>query len=171
MMAELFLLDSNAFITPYRLYYPFDFAKGFWSQLEEKLQLENVIVLDVVEAELTKNEDELSKWLKQIDRLNTVSVGNPDIISNFGLVLDYIAQCGYYKDIALRDWAKGDIADPWLIAAAMANEATIITTEKSSGGLSSKSPSRNAKIPDVAAHFGVKCEDLFYFMREMRFNL
>ena len=33
-MAEKYLLDSNIFITPHRLYYPFDFAEGFWNQLE-----------------------------------------------------------------------------------------------------------------------------------------
>ena len=47
-MSKIFLLDSNVFITPYRLYYPFDFAQGFWDQLAEKLKLDNVAVLDVV---------------------------------------------------------------------------------------------------------------------------
>ena len=51
-MAEKYLLDSNIFITPHRLYYPFDFAQGFWDQLEEKLKLDNVSVLDVVVSEV-----------------------------------------------------------------------------------------------------------------------
>lgn len=59
-MAEKYLLDSNIFITPHRLYYPFDFAQGFWDQLEEKLKLDNVSVLDVVVSEVSKLEDELS---------------------------------------------------------------------------------------------------------------
>ena len=38
-------------------------------------------------------------------------------------------------------------------------------------GGTSKNKSRNAKLPDVANHFGVKCENLFYFMRQMKFKL
>lgn len=30
---EIFLIDSNAFITPYRNYYQFTFAPSFWKQL------------------------------------------------------------------------------------------------------------------------------------------
>lgn len=50
--------------------------------------------------------------------------------------------------------------------------ATIITEEASAGpGLSINNKSKNAKIPDVANHFGIKCERLFYFMRQMNFTL
>ena len=60
----------------------------------------------------------------------------------------------------------------WLIAVAMDLNTTIITEETPVGsGLSTKNPSRNAKLPDVAKHFGVKCENLFYFMRQMNFKL
>ena len=54
----------------------------------------------------------------------------------------------------------------------MALNATIIT-EKSTinTGLSTKNPSRNAKVSDVKKHFGVKCENLFYFMIWMKFVL
>ena len=54
----------------------------------------------------------------------------------------------------------------------MALNATIITEESTINiGLSTKNPSKNAKLPDVANYFGVKCERLFYFMREMNFKL
>jgi len=42
-MSKIFLLDSNTFITPYRLYYSFDFAPGYWQQLATSLQLDNVV--------------------------------------------------------------------------------------------------------------------------------
>ena len=44
-MIDKYLLDSNVFITPHRLYYPFDFAPGFWDQLAEKLKLDNVTAM------------------------------------------------------------------------------------------------------------------------------
>ena len=52
-MTEIYLLDANVFITPHRLYYPFDFAPGYWQQLEASLQLDNVKVPDVVFKEIS----------------------------------------------------------------------------------------------------------------------
>ena len=171
-MAEKFLLDSNIFITPHRLYYPFDFAPGFWEQLEEKLRLENVSVLDIVVSEVSKLEDELSSWISGLEDFETVSIKSASIVANYGKVLSYIQQSDVYREEALRNWARGDIADPWLIAVAMDTGATIITEEKTAGGgLNKNNPSRNAKLPDVAEHFGIKCETLFYFMRQMNFKL
>ena len=47
----------------------------------------------------------------------------------------------------------------------MALNTTIITEESTiNTGLSTKNPSRNTKVSDVKKHFGVKCENLFYFM-------
>ena len=170
-MAEKYLLDSNIFITPHRLYYPFDFAQGFWDQLEEKLKLENVSVLDVVVSEVSTLEDELSTWLRGLEGFVSLSVKSAPYVVNYGKVLTYVQDCGLYREEALRNWAKEGIADPWLIAVAMETGATIITDEIPAGGLSVKNKSRNAKIPDVANHFGVKCENLFYFMRKMEFKL
>lgn len=34
MSKEIFLIDSNILIRPHAEYYPFDFAPGFWTQME-----------------------------------------------------------------------------------------------------------------------------------------
>ena len=170
-MNEKFLLDSNVFITPHRLYYPFDFALGFWEQLEDVLKNDNVSVLDVVVLEVSKLEDELSTWIGSLEGFKPVSVKSASFVANYGKVLSYLQNCGYYREEALRNWAKGDLADPWLIAVAMETGATIITEETPAGVLTKTNKSRNAKIPDVASHFGIKCENLFYFMRQMKFKL
>lgn len=60
-MVEKFLLDANTFIAPFQNYYPFDFAPGFWKQLEQKLKLDSVYILDVAKNEIMKGEDELSE--------------------------------------------------------------------------------------------------------------
>ena len=50
--------------------------------------------------------------------------------------------------------------------------AVIITEEVPVGfGLSAKNLSKNAKLPDVEHHFGIKYGNLFYFMRQMKFKL
>ena len=57
------------------------------------------------------------------------------------------------------------IADPWLIAAAKAYDYTIITLEASAGPITTSSS--KPKIPTVGAALGVRCENLFYFMRQV----
>lgn len=170
-MSEKFLLDSNVFITPHRLYYPFDFASGFWDQMEQKLYSDSVIVLDVVATEIKKSEDELANWLNSLEDFKPVTVKQESILANYSEVLKFVQTSGYYKDQALREWSSAGIADPWIIAAAISLGATIITFETPSGSLSKNNASKRAKIPDVAGSFDVKCEDLFYFMRQTGFRL
>jgi len=168
---DKFILDANIFITPYRTYYPFDLAKSFWEQMENSLKRENVLLLDVVRDEIKRLEDDLSVWLCQIENISLVTVATPEIMQKYSEVLGYLQEAKIYKETAFRSWASKEVADGWIIAAAMTMDATIITTEKKSGPIIEQSPARNAKIPDVAEHFGVRCENLFYFMRQMNFKL
>ena len=45
---EIFLLDSNIFIQPKNTFYPFDFAPGFWQQLQKHIESGEIAVLDIV---------------------------------------------------------------------------------------------------------------------------
>ena len=118
------------------MYYPFDFAQGFWDQLEEKLKLDNVSVLDVVVSEVSRLEDELSTWIGGLEDFEALSVKAAPFVVNYGKVLTFVQDCGLYREEALRNWARGDIADPWLIAVAMDTGATIITEESSASAIS-----------------------------------
>ena len=48
MNQEVFLIDTNALLTPHLMYYPFDLAPSFLEQLEEKLKDGSVVLLDMV---------------------------------------------------------------------------------------------------------------------------
>ena len=37
MSSSIFLIDANSLITPHLTYYPFDFAPGFWEQIERPI--------------------------------------------------------------------------------------------------------------------------------------
>lgn len=170
-MTQRYLLDSNVFIRPCRSYYPFDFAMNFWEQLKIRLQSAQAGILDVVYDEVIRGDDQLAGWLKNVQGLQKIPVQDTVVLKNYSEVLSYVAGCGFYKKQALDAWAEISVADPWLIAAARAMEAVIITEESARGSLSTKNPSKSAKIPDVAAHFNVQCEDIFYFMRQTGFRL
>ena len=41
--------------------------------------------------------------------------------------MQYIQECGFYNEKGLNDWARNEVADPWLIAAAAAKGYKLIT--------------------------------------------
>lgn len=168
---ERFLIDSNSFIAPFKLYYPFDLLPKFWEQLKRGIVEGKIVMLDMVKEELLKGDDELSVWVKDINKDIILPHKNTSIISNYAAVLNHVQTCGFYKAKALTDWSKESSADPWLIAAAATYGFTIITFETRSGNLDVRNQNSRAKIPDVSDEFGVKCESLFYLMRRLSFKL
>lgn len=170
-MVEKFLIDSNSFVTPYRQYYAFDLVPAYWKEIAKCANSDRLVLLDMVKAEIDKGEDDLADWLNRQTGFVICNHISPEIIGRYQEVLQYIQTCGLYKEQALQTWANGDVADPWLIAAAAVNDYTIITAEVPSGGLSVKNPNRNAKIPDVAKAFGVKTNNLYYMMRQLQIRI
>ena len=170
-----YLLDANVLITPYKQYYPFDFALFFWEQIANALRRKNATILRVVSNEILNkmNDSPPSEWLKEIkEEIKIPSVErNQKVHDNYALVIQYIQTCGFYTNNALLNWARGSVADPWLIATAMNNGYKIVTNEQPSGNLSHKNLQNNPKIPDVAKHFNVQCISLFDFMRVMNFKM
>ena len=168
---EKFLIDSNLLITPYKLYYPFDFAMRFWDQLHERIENKRIIILDLVKQELLKGDDDLSRWVATINNDLILDRREPKILTNYTEVLEYLHSSGLYQDKALSAWSQAHIADPWLIAAARTYGFTVVTLEKPHGGLRSKNKAGSAKIPDVCKEFDVQCKDLFYMMRALAFMM
>lgn len=166
--SETFLIDANALMTPYRFYYAFDIAPSFWDKLADAFKRKQILLLDKVKDEVLKGDDDLTKWIKDNEEIIDVcDYKTASVISNYQAVLQYIQTCGLYRESALAAWVPTNIADPWLIAAAKANNYTIVTLEAPSGGLSTKTPNRSAKIPDVARALDVKTISLFEMMRSI----
>lgn len=166
--SDTFLIDANALITPYRFYYAFDLAPSFWEKLANEFKNNRIVLLDKVKDELLKGEDDLTNWIKENEEIiNVCNYKTESVIANYQSVLQYIQTSGLYKESALAAWVPANIADPWLIAAAKANGYTVVTLEAPSGGLSTKTPNKEAKIPDVAKALGVKTSSLFEMMRTL----
>lgn len=169
---EKFLIDSNTLMAASRQYYAHDIVPSFWSVFENKLTTGDIILLDMVKAEIDKGEDALKYWIDdKADMLSICNHVNEKIIVEYGAVMQYIQECGFYNDIGLASWADASVADPWLIAAAVANDYTIITFEQRAGNLSIKNKSKKVKIPDVADYFNVNVQNLYYMMRQMKFKI
>lgn len=168
---EVFLIDSNALITPYKLYYPFDFAERFWDQVLDRIIQQDIILLDLVRDELLKGGDELSEWVAKIENALILDRRKSTILTTYGKVLSYLQTSGLYQEKALAAWSQAQVADPWLISTAHTFGYTVITLEKSNGGLNSSHKVGVAKIPDICNAFDVPCKDLFYMMRALSFKM
>lgn len=118
MNQEVFLIDTNALLTPHLMYYPFDLAPSFWEQLEEKLKDGSVVLLDMVKNEITEGHDELSNWMKSLQGINIIDHRTPEIIEKYSRVLGAVQSNTCYKQSALAEWSRESVADPWLIATA-----------------------------------------------------
>lgn len=172
--SETFLIDSSALIAPYRLYYAFDIAPSFWKYLKECFESGKIVLLDKVLSELKKGgeEDDLSRWVKENEDLFTIlTFKTESIITNYSVVLRYLQTSGLYYESAIAEWAIESIADPWIIAAARANDYTIVTEEKGSNGISISNKNKRPKIPDVAKALGVESISLFEMMRKLEIRM
>jgi hypothetical protein len=169
--SEVFIIDSNALITPYKFYYSFEIAPQFWNVVAKHIILKNVIILDKVFDEISSKDDLLGRWIKSIDNLEQISFKDSEIIDNYGKIMNYIGTSGFYSSIAFNAWAQANKADPWIIAAAMAYNYTVITFETFNQGLNVNHPSKIVKIPNVCQRFNIKCKDLFYMMHELSIRL
>lgn len=171
--SEKYLIDANSIITPYNTFYQFDFAPSFWEQLKNNFY-NNIYIIDKVKDEILKpnNKDYLSKFIDSISKENIIKTkSQPDIINKYSEILNFIRDNPLYSDIALKNWADTKVADAWLIATASVYNYTIITFEVSAGNINPKNPSKNPKIIDIANGFNVKCENLYYMMKNLKFKL
>jgi len=171
---EKFLVDANVLITASRLYYASDLVPTFWEILEQKAKGKRLVLLDMVKEEIHRgqDQDELKNWLSRTEsEFEDCSHVDGEIIAKYAEIMQYIQTCGYYNEKGLNEWARNDIADPWLIAVAAVKDYTVITFEEPAGYLSTKNRSGKVKMPDVAKYFGVRVQNLYYMMRQLHIKI
>lgn len=73
-----------------------------------------------------------------------------------------VAQYGmnqYTKQIIINDFLSPGVADPWIVAYALAFGETVVTQERS------RSATRKVSLIDVCDRFGIRHIDVFEFLR------
>ena len=74
-----------------------------------RIKAGNIVLLDMVKAEIDKGQDELKEWVT--DRTDDFEICNhvdPEIIPKYAEVMQYIQECGFYNEKrCLPDWASG----------------------------------------------------------------
>lgn len=161
-----FLIDSNSLIAPYNTFYSFSIAPRFWESLGKYIEDGTIAILDLVEEEILKGDDQLSEWIKGLSKGAYIDRRDTEIVETWRKVLTFIQNDECYQEAALKEWSRNTVADPWLIAVANVKKIPIVTFENASVA-NKNQPTKSPKIPTVAANFDVRTCSLFDMMKEL----
>lgn len=144
-----YIIDTCSLTTLQRVY-PVDVFPGVWALMEKLADTGVIGSIEDVFEELKVQDDGLSKWAKERQKMflsldENIQVHVSKILSTHTTLID------------LKKRKSG--ADPFVIATAITTCSAVVTEEKPSGG-----PPRT-KIPDVCTAYGVKCITLLTMLR------
>jgi predicted nucleic acid-binding protein len=160
--ATKYCLDANVLIQAWQKYYNPKFCHDYWEVLTELGKQERIFIPELVFEEITRTEDDLSKWLKS-SKILIEKISEPVTKC---LQEIYLAN-PVHKNLVDNSKARS-LADPWVIAHAMNESAIVVTKEEKVTALSSK----RIKIPNVCYNMGIRWINDFQFIHEIgiKFN-
>jgi len=153
-----YCLDTNVFIEAWNKYYAYDFCRDYWEKLNQLAQEGILFTPDEVKREINKIDDNLGRWFKTKDHF-------------FRPISKEVITCLQVinrdeKNHRLVDSSKfRSIADPWVIAHAMAEHAVVVTKEEYESN-----ETKRIKIPNVCESLGIECIDDFELIRRLQFQ-
>lgn len=148
-----YCVDTSVFIESWTKYYSIELCPSYWEVIDQLAKEGRVFSPIEVRRELEKIEDDLFKWAKSrssslfADITEDVQLAMRDVIAQFPRLVDSTKQ--------------RSIADPWVIAHAQIEKATVVTKEQVA------SSNKRIKIPDVCQALNIPCIDDFEFYREV----
>ncbi len=169
----MYIMDTNTFITAKDKFYAYDIVPSFWSKILEMFKLSKVKVIDAVASEIADGNDDLADWFSENIKQSVDDIGdayviqvkqNGTVLQNYQDIANLVVQNTQYKESEKARFLSR--ADPWLIAAGKALNATIVTQEVLSG-----KGTRKVKIPDICQQVGVKYVNLFDMMRAVEIKI
>lgn len=150
-----YCIDSNFFIQGWTQYYSPEFCVGYWEAIATLGRNERLFMPREVYKEITDTNDELSEWMK--DKEYMVRDTNTEVQKCLRKIYD-----ANPAHLRLVDSTKGrSLADPWVIAHALAENATVVTKEAFEAR-----PTKRPKIPNVCHNMGIGCINDFDFIRQ-----
>lgn len=153
-----YLLDANVFIQAKNLQYGFDFCPAFWDWLEQKHATGLVISIRQVGEELRAGEDELAEWAHARSDGFFLPPDNAVLASAAHVSTWVVGQ--NYEPVAVNTFLQ--VADYWLMAAALSGGHTVVTHEVPSNSI------RKIKIPNVCVGLGIRFMSPYQMLRQER---
>ena len=157
LTSEIFCIDTNVLIEAWQRYYSPEICLDYWKILNEIGAQGRIFISEVVFDEIKKSEDDLFKWLKD----SNISVKKID--ESVSKCLQDIYSKNEIHKYLVDNTKLRSLADPWIIAHAINERATVVTKEEKVTALNS----RRIKIPNVCDNMGIRCINDFQLIREL----
>jgi len=161
-------LDASVFITARDTMYGFDINTSFWTWMDQASRNGIVGAPRKVYTEIVDNvkgTDDLGRWVKARRKNGLCIEPDSKTIQALKAVSSYVfKENGRYEYPFALDFVRG--ADPYVIAAAIADGGTIVSQETDRHPLA-----KRVRIPDVCEQFGVECVKVWEMLRNLKVKL
>ena len=160
--ASKYCLDANVLIQAWQKYYNPKFCPDYWKILIELGKQGKILIPELVYEEITRTDDDLSKWLKG-SKIPVEKINEPVTIC----LQKIYSSNPIHKNLVDNTKARS-LADPWVMAHALNSNATVVTKEEKVTALNSP----KIKIPNVCDNMGIRWINDFQFIDELgiKFN-
>lgn len=152
-----YCLDTNILIQAWQKYYSPKFCPEYWQVLNQLGDSNQIFIPEEVKDEILKTDDDLSLWIKEC-RIPIIKA-NQAVIEN----LSKIYSANPLHKFLVDNTKARSLADPWVIAHAMTQNATVVTHEVKVTAASSK----RIKIPNVCENMNIRCINDFKMIDEL----
>lgn len=152
---RVYVFDTSAFIAAWVEQYPPDAFPAFWERLETLVDADRLLCPDEVLNELGKIEDDPHAWLKERADKIVRELSEPVQIKASEVL-------NQYPRLTAAGGTRGK-ADPFVIALALVEGATVVTKERP-GSVT------RPKIPDACGGFNVPCFNVLQVIREEKWT-
>ena len=167
MVMNQYVLDTGFFVVS-RGYYEKIFP-SFWEELDELIDKKILSSVDQMKEEWNNYGGE-QKYLEEWIKKNTQIFTNPTSEEE-NMVRNILKNQDFQKLISRKQREKKNpVADPFVIAKAKINKATVVTTEQLANKDKNGKRQGNYKIPDVCAELGIECISPEKFMEQQKWK-
>ena len=132
---------------------------GFWECIAHHLTTGRLLILGQVRDEILFP-PALVTWVEQAPQTRACLHNDSRVVDAYGEVMEWAVRSRQFADAAKNEFAR--IADPWLVAYAMANDVDVVTNE-----VFDPSVKKRIKIPNACRHFGVEYQDTYAMLRAL----
>lgn len=155
IQADTYCLDANVLIEAWQKYYSPMFCPDYWAVLSDLGSKGRIFIPETVNNEIVRTEDDLAKWLKN-SKIPVLKIEQEVTNCIRSIFNANPAHQGLVDNIKGRS-----LADPWVIAHAIVENAIVVTKEEKVTALNAK----RIKIPNVCENMGVRWINDFEFIK------
>ncbi|MBI4650525.1 DUF4411 family protein [Candidatus Desantisbacteria bacterium] len=145
LQTKKYCLDANVLIQAWQKYYSPKICPNYWDVLNDLGLQDKIFIPQMVYEEIVRTDDDLSKWLK-VSNIPAYKVDQPVT----ECLKKIYAKNSEHKKL-VDNTKQRSLADPWLIAHALKENAILVTKEEKITALNTN----KIKIPNVCDNMGI----------------